>query len=160
MYLPTLTFLTYFGFLGPQISVVTGTLLSSCGCKKFQLDTLGDHLSTCTTHWHTKSKHNRWIWSGVSNVVTSSWLTTLWMRTLVSLVLTLISEGKSFFKKTFSCVCECVCVWVCVRDTVTHNLFSCVCVCECVCVIHTIKLLLLKNLYSEIQDSWYSVRRW
>ena len=30
---------------------------STCGCKKFQLDTLGDHVMTCTTHSGTKKTH-------------------------------------------------------------------------------------------------------
>ncbi len=30
----------------------------TCGCKKFQLDPLGDHLNTCTIHSGTKKTHD------------------------------------------------------------------------------------------------------
>ncbi len=33
--------------------------LSACGCKKFTIDSLGDHVSTCTTHSGTKKSHDR-----------------------------------------------------------------------------------------------------
>jgi hypothetical protein len=32
--------------------------LTGCGCKKFQLDTLGDHLCTCTSHSGAKKAHD------------------------------------------------------------------------------------------------------
>jgi hypothetical protein len=35
---------------GAIIPALTELPLSACGCKKFQIDTLGDHLCTCTTH--------------------------------------------------------------------------------------------------------------
>ena len=32
--------------------------LSACGCKKFVIDALGDHVSTCTTHLGAKKAHD------------------------------------------------------------------------------------------------------
>ena len=29
-----------------------------CGCRKFQIDPLGDHLCTCTTHLGAKKAHD------------------------------------------------------------------------------------------------------
>jgi hypothetical protein len=40
--------------MGAQIPVIAENLLATCGCRKFQLDTMGDHLCTCTTHSGTK----------------------------------------------------------------------------------------------------------
>ena len=31
---------------------------ATCGCRKFQLDPLGDHLNTCTTHSGAKKAHD------------------------------------------------------------------------------------------------------
>jgi hypothetical protein len=36
--------------VGANIPVLSELALSSCGCKKFQIDTLGDHVCTCTDH--------------------------------------------------------------------------------------------------------------
>ena len=36
--------------MGAQIPRLPENPLVSCGCKKFKVDSLGDHLSTCTTH--------------------------------------------------------------------------------------------------------------
>ena len=36
--------------IGAQIPVIAEKPLATCGCRKFQLDPLGDHLNTCTTH--------------------------------------------------------------------------------------------------------------
>jgi hypothetical protein len=66
--------------MGTQIPVITEKPLVVCSCRKFQLDTLGDHLCTCTGHsgakkvhdglltkllnfsvQHTKRKHNTWL---------------------------------------------------------------------------------------------------
>jgi hypothetical protein len=41
-----------------QIPVIVEKPLASCGCRKFQLDVLGDHLSTCTTHSGVKKDHD------------------------------------------------------------------------------------------------------
>jgi hypothetical protein len=34
--------------------------LAVCGCRKFQVDTLGDHLCTCTTHSGVSKKTHDW----------------------------------------------------------------------------------------------------
>jgi hypothetical protein len=44
--------------MGTQIPVIAENPLSTCGCKKFQLDPLGDHLNTCTTHSGAKKAHD------------------------------------------------------------------------------------------------------
>jgi hypothetical protein len=43
-----------------QIPVIVEELLTGCGCRKFQIDPLGDHLSTCTTHSGVKKAHD-WV---------------------------------------------------------------------------------------------------
>jgi hypothetical protein len=35
--------------MGTQIPVITEKPIVSCGCRKFQLDVMGDHLCTCIT---------------------------------------------------------------------------------------------------------------
>jgi hypothetical protein len=44
--------------MGDQIPVISVKTLVSCGCSKFQLDTLGDHLCTCTSHSGAKKDHD------------------------------------------------------------------------------------------------------
>ena len=46
--------------MGAQIPVMTEKPLADCGCRKFQVDTLGDHLCTCTTHSGVKKTHD-WV---------------------------------------------------------------------------------------------------
>jgi hypothetical protein len=41
-----------------KIPVITERPLAGCGCRKFQLDTLGDHLCTCTSHSGAKKAHD------------------------------------------------------------------------------------------------------
>jgi hypothetical protein len=41
-----------------QIPVIVEKPLVTCGCRKFQLDPLGDHLNTCTTHSGVKKAHD------------------------------------------------------------------------------------------------------
>jgi hypothetical protein len=41
-----------------QIPVITDKPLATCGCRKFQLDPLGDHLNTCTAHSGAKKAHD------------------------------------------------------------------------------------------------------
>jgi hypothetical protein len=43
--------------MGTQIPVIVEKPLPDCGCRKFQVDTLGDHLCTCTTHSGVKKSH-------------------------------------------------------------------------------------------------------
>jgi hypothetical protein len=40
--------------MGAQILVIVAKPLAACGCRKFQLDALGDHLCTCTAHSDAK----------------------------------------------------------------------------------------------------------
>jgi hypothetical protein len=78
--------------MGAQIPVIAEKPLATCGCRQFQLDPLGDHLNTCTTHSGAKKAHD-WmvdqiadlfrtthrvktqqvVKAEVSIVVTSSW---------------------------------------------------------------------------------------
>jgi hypothetical protein len=44
--------------MGAQIPVISEKPLTTCGCRKFQLDPLGDHLNTCTAHSDAKKAHN------------------------------------------------------------------------------------------------------
>ena len=44
--------------MGAQIPAIAALTLSACGCKKFQLDALGDHASTCTAHSGAKKAHD------------------------------------------------------------------------------------------------------
>jgi hypothetical protein len=40
-----------------QIPVITEKPLATCGWRKFQLDTMGDNLCTCTAHSGVKKVH-------------------------------------------------------------------------------------------------------
>jgi hypothetical protein len=44
--------------MGAQIPVMTDKPLATCGCRKFQLDPLCDHLNTCTTQSGAKKTHD------------------------------------------------------------------------------------------------------
>jgi hypothetical protein len=44
--------------MGAQIPVIAVKPLATCGCKKFHLDPLGDHLNTCTAHSGAKKAHD------------------------------------------------------------------------------------------------------
>ncbi len=44
--------------MGVHIPVIAEKSLTTCGCRKFQLDPLGDHLNTCTTHSGAKKAHD------------------------------------------------------------------------------------------------------
>jgi hypothetical protein len=44
--------------MGAQIPVITEKSLTVCGCTKFQIDVLGDHLCTCTAHSGAKKAHD------------------------------------------------------------------------------------------------------
>jgi hypothetical protein len=44
--------------MGAQIPVITEKPLTVCGCRKFKIDSLGDHLCTCTTHSDAKKVHD------------------------------------------------------------------------------------------------------
>ena len=44
--------------MGNQIPVIPEKPFPTCGCRKFQLDPLGDHLNTCTAHSGAKKAHD------------------------------------------------------------------------------------------------------
>ncbi len=44
--------------MGAQIPVIPEKPLATCGRRKFQLDPLGDHLNTCTSHSGDKKTHD------------------------------------------------------------------------------------------------------
>ena len=44
--------------MGAQIPVITEKPLAVCECRKFKIDTLGDHLCTCTAHSGAKKTHD------------------------------------------------------------------------------------------------------
>ena len=46
--------------MGAQIPVIAEKPLAVCGCRKFRVDALGDHLCTCTVHSGTKKAHD-WV---------------------------------------------------------------------------------------------------
>ena len=50
---------TFFAMtMGAQIPVIAEKPLAPCGCRKFQLDAMGDHLCTCTAHSGAKKAHD------------------------------------------------------------------------------------------------------
>jgi hypothetical protein len=82
----------FFTSMGAQIPAIAEKPLATCGCRKFRLDPLGDHLNTCTAHSGAKKahdwmvdqvatffarrirlKHSRWLKAEVSIVEISSW---------------------------------------------------------------------------------------
>ena len=46
--------------MGAQIPMMTEKPLAVCGCRKFRVDALGDHLCTCTTHSGATKGHD-WV---------------------------------------------------------------------------------------------------
>jgi hypothetical protein len=44
--------------MGAHIPAIAEKPLATCGCRKFQLDPLGDHLNTCTAHSGAKKAHD------------------------------------------------------------------------------------------------------
>ena len=44
--------------MGAQIPVISEKQLAACGCRKFQIDPLGDHISTCNSHSGAKKAHD------------------------------------------------------------------------------------------------------
>jgi hypothetical protein len=44
--------------MGAQIPVIPEKTLAVCGCRKFGIDSLGDHLCTCTAHSGVKKAHD------------------------------------------------------------------------------------------------------
>ncbi len=50
-----------------QIPVIVEKPLVTCGCRKFQLDPLGDHLNTCTAHSGAKKAHD-WMVDQIADI--------------------------------------------------------------------------------------------
>ena len=44
--------------MGAQIPVIAEKPFAACGCRKFRVDALGDHLCTCTAHSGAKKAHD------------------------------------------------------------------------------------------------------
>ena len=44
--------------MGAQIPVISENPLATCGCRRFQIDPLGDHISTCNSHSGVKKTHD------------------------------------------------------------------------------------------------------
>jgi hypothetical protein len=53
--------------MGAQIPVIPEKPFATCGCRKFQLEPLGDHLNTCTTHSGAKKTHD-WMVDQVADL--------------------------------------------------------------------------------------------
>ena len=53
------TWQTFFATaMGAQIPIIAEKPLAACGCRKFQIDPLGDHISTCNSHSGAKKAHD------------------------------------------------------------------------------------------------------
>ena len=46
--------------MGAQIPVISEKPLAACGCRRFQIDPLGDHISTCNSHSGSQKAHD-WV---------------------------------------------------------------------------------------------------
>jgi hypothetical protein len=53
--------------MGAQVPVIVEKPLATCGCRKFQLDPLGDHLNTCTSHSGAKKTHD-WMVAQIADL--------------------------------------------------------------------------------------------
>jgi hypothetical protein len=53
--------------MGTQIPVITENPSVTCGYRKFQLDEMGDHLCTCTSHSGVKKAHD-WVVEELSDI--------------------------------------------------------------------------------------------
>jgi hypothetical protein len=53
--------------MGAQIPVIAEKPLATCGCRKLQLDPLGDHLNTFTAHSGAKKAHD-WMVDHISDL--------------------------------------------------------------------------------------------
>jgi hypothetical protein len=51
-----------------QIPVIVEKPLATCGCRKFQLDPLGDHLNSCTSHSGAKKAHD-WMVDQIADLL-------------------------------------------------------------------------------------------
>jgi hypothetical protein len=57
--------------VGANIPALAELPLSACGCRKFQIDTLGDHLCTCTAHSGAKRAHD-WVVDQIADLFRTS----------------------------------------------------------------------------------------
>jgi hypothetical protein len=56
---PATLWKTFFSVsLGVPIPDITERSFAACGCRRFQIDTLGDHLGTCIGHFGAKKAHD------------------------------------------------------------------------------------------------------
>jgi hypothetical protein len=53
--------------MGDQIPLIPEMTITTCGSRKFQLDPLGDHLNTCTTHSGAKKTHD-WMVDQITDI--------------------------------------------------------------------------------------------
>jgi hypothetical protein len=60
--------------MGTQIPVIAEKPLAACGCRKFQLDAMGDHLCTCTAHSGAKKAHD-WAVEQLADLFRTSYTT-------------------------------------------------------------------------------------
>ncbi len=86
--------------MGAQIPVIEEKPLATCGCRKFQLDPLGDHLNTCTDHSGAKKAHD-WMVDQVADLfrTTHKVKTQHVVKTEGSIVETLSSEAIQTMKR-------------------------------------------------------------
>jgi hypothetical protein len=72
--------------MGAQIPAIAEKPLTTCGCRKFQVDPLGDHLNTCTTHSGAKNAHD-WMVDQVADFfrTTHKVKTQQWLKAEVSI---------------------------------------------------------------------------
>ncbi len=49
------------------LTLIVKKPLATCGCRKFQLDPLGDHLNTCTTHSGANKAHD-WMVDQIADI--------------------------------------------------------------------------------------------
>ena len=54
--------------MGAQIPVIAEKPLAVCGCRKFTIDALGDHLCTCTAHSGAKKAHD-WAVDAIADAI-------------------------------------------------------------------------------------------
>ncbi len=59
---------TFFAtFVGSHIPLLPEIPLSTCGFRKFQIDSFGDHLCSCTSHSGVKKTHD-WVTDQISDL--------------------------------------------------------------------------------------------
>jgi len=66
--------------VGANIPALAELPLSACGCRKFQIDTLGDHLCTDTAHSGAKKAHD-WAVDAIADAIADLFRTTHKVKT-------------------------------------------------------------------------------